>query len=112
LISWFDRIDQGGSLLVNKNKALSCETTVHNRDVKPLFDIKEKYHDSILKKRIRIDDLNPYFVWRILLRSKYFGYFKFCMLIEYKELKYHYKINLNKPKIDHLIKLFNNRYKK
>lgn len=43
-------IDGDGSLLVNKNKALTCEITVHERDVKALFKIKEKYHGSVLKR--------------------------------------------------------------
>jgi len=43
-------IDGDGSLLVNKNKVLSCEVTVHERDVKALFKIKEKYHGSVLKR--------------------------------------------------------------
>ena len=34
-------IDGDGSLLVNKNKALTCEISVHERDVKALFKIKE-----------------------------------------------------------------------
>ena len=50
-ISWLARlIDEVGSLLVNKNKALSYEITVHKRDVKTLFDIKEKYSSSVLKR--------------------------------------------------------------
>jgi hypothetical protein len=36
-------IDGDGCLLINKNKAMTCEITVHERDVKVLFDIKEKY---------------------------------------------------------------------
>lgn len=43
-------IDGDGSLLVNNNKALTCEITVHERDVKVLFKIKEKYHGSVLKR--------------------------------------------------------------
>ena len=43
-------IDGDGSLLVNKNKALTCEITVHERDVKTLFKIKAKYHGSVLKR--------------------------------------------------------------
>jgi hypothetical protein len=43
-------IDGDGSLLVNKNQVLSCEVTVHERDVKALFKIKEKYHGSVLKR--------------------------------------------------------------
>ena len=43
-------IDGDGSLLVNLNKALTCEVTVHERDVKALFKIKEKYHGSVLKR--------------------------------------------------------------
>ena len=43
-------IDGDGSLLINKNKALTCEITVHERDVKALFNIKEKYHGSVLKR--------------------------------------------------------------
>lgn len=43
-------IDGDGSLLVNLNKALTCEITVHERDVKALFKIKEKYHGSVLKR--------------------------------------------------------------
>ena len=46
-----------------------------------------------------------------LKTSKYFDYLKFCKLVEYKELKYHYKNNVNKSKIDHLVKLFRDRYK-
>lgn len=43
-------IDGDGSLLVNKNKALTCEISVHERDVKALFKIKEKYHGSVSKR--------------------------------------------------------------
>jgi len=43
-------IDGDGSFLINKNKALTCEITVHERDVKALFKIKEKYHGSVLKR--------------------------------------------------------------
>jgi hypothetical protein len=43
-------IDGDGSLLVNKNKALTCEITVHERDVKALFKIKAIYHGSVLKR--------------------------------------------------------------
>jgi LAGLIDADG endonuclease len=223
-------IDGDGSLLVNKNKALSCEITVDERDVKALFEIKERYHGSVLKrsnvkayrwrvsKKVFIEklykDLNSKLItdgkktqlinmgkvlniepkiinyydfkldsaWlsgfldadgsftirnaytltisiaqktpgvlysiqnklncgnvyydkkgdtynyaitdikgiKIMLKylstyplktSKRFDYIKFCRLVEYKELKYHYKNNLNKPKIDSLVKLFRERYK-
>ena len=223
-------IDGDGSLLINKNKALSCEITVHERDVKALFKIKERYHGSILKrsnvnayrwrvyKRIFVEklykDLNGKLVtdgkkvqlmkmginlsikpiiiknyefeldsaWlsgfidadgyfsirnlytltisigqktsgilysikeklncgnvyydkkgntynyavtdlkgiKIILSylskyplktSKHVDSLRFWKLVEYKELKYHYKNNINKPKIDHLVKLFKERYK-
>lgn len=35
-------IDGDGSLLINKYKALSCEISVHERDVKALFKICSK----------------------------------------------------------------------
>jgi len=43
-------IDGDGSLLIHKNKALSCEITVHERDVKALYEIKKRYHGSVLKR--------------------------------------------------------------
>ena len=223
-------IDGDGSLLVNKNKVLSCEITIHERDVKALFEIKDKYHGSVLKrskvkayrwrvyKKVFVEklykDLNSKLItdgkkiqlikmgkilniepviidnydfkldsaWlsgfidadgcftirnaytltisiaqktsgilysiqnklncgniyydkkgdtynyvitdiqgiKIMLEylsryplktSKRFDFIKFCKLVEYKELKYHYKNNLNKSKIDNLVKLFRNRYK-
>jgi hypothetical protein len=46
-----------------------------------------------------------------LKTSKYIDSIRFQRLVKYIELKYHYKNNINKPKIDHLIKLFKERYK-
>src|SRR5436190_8492338 len=46
-----------------------------------------------------------------LKTSKHVDSLRFWKLVEYKELKYHYKNNINKPKIDHLVKLFKERYK-
>jgi len=223
-------IDGDGSLLVNKNKALSCEITVHERDVKTLFKIKEKYYGSVHKRsnvkayrwrvskrkiieKLYIDlngklitdskkkqlknfstilniepilvenydfdinnawlsgfiDADGYFsirnnytltlsigqktsgiLYKIkeklkcgnvyydksgntynyaitdlngikiilsylnkypLKTTKHIDSITFRKLIQYIELKYHYKNNPNKIKIDHLIKLFKNRYK-
>jgi hypothetical protein len=46
-----------------------------------------------------------------LKTTKHIDSITFRKLVHYIELKYHYKMNPNKPKIDHLIKLFKNRYK-
>jgi hypothetical protein len=56
-------IDRDGTLLVNNNKALSCEITVHKRDVKTLFD-KKKYLGSVLK----ISNVNA-FRWRVYKKN-------------------------------------------
>jgi hypothetical protein len=223
-------IDGDGSLLINKNKALSCEITIQGRDVKALYEIKKRYSGSVLKRsnvkgyrwrvykrafveklykdingklitdgkkvqllkmgtflnikpviienyKFELDsawlsgfiDANGFFSIRnfytltisigqktsgilysikeklncgnvyydkrgntynyavtdikgikIMLSyldkyplktSKHIDSIKFRKLVEYKELKYHYKNNLNKPKIDRLIKLFKERYK-
>jgi LAGLIDADG endonuclease len=57
--------------------------------------------------KIMLSYLNQY----PLKTSKHIDSIKFRKLVEYKELKYHYKNNLNKPKIDRLVKLFKERYK-
>jgi hypothetical protein len=46
-----------------------------------------------------------------LKTSKYIDSITFNKLVTYMELKYHYKNNPNKKKIDHLIRIFKNRYK-
>jgi len=53
-------IDGDGSLLVNKNKALTCEITVQARDIEVLFLIKERYQGSVLKR----SNVNAY-RWRV-----------------------------------------------